>query len=98
MATSHPDNPYESPREAKSRSAEFADHDSSEVADLRYRVSELERRLSRSWVMHPSFLVRAFGVLWYWLIGYGLVGFAGGAIWFSVIVLVWIITGRWLMH
>jgi hypothetical protein len=48
--------------------------------------------------MHPSFLVRAFGVLWYWLIGYGLVGFAGGAIWFSVIVLVWIITGRWLMH
>ena len=73
MTGSSPTNPYESPREAAPRVVprDFSD-DSAELADLRRRVGELERRVGKSWVVHPNFFLRVFGIFGYFLVGYAL--------------------------
>jgi hypothetical protein len=78
MSEARPTNPYESPREpGQPRLADFSDRDS-DLADLRRRVHELERRLERSW-FHGGPWRRMLAVWAYFLLGYGLIlgiGFA----------------------
>jgi hypothetical protein len=50
------------------------------VAELRLRVSELERQLNYSWVVHPNFFLRSFGVFGYWLVGYAVLAAICGLI------------------
>jgi hypothetical protein len=91
MTTSSPINPYESPRESAGKQSEFSDGEVAELADLRRRVSELERRVGRSWVVHGNFFLRIFAVWGYWILGYGLMV----AVVFAVMGLIWLATGRW---
>ena len=79
MPTSSPTNPYEPPREARPQAPDFSDPAAVELADLRRRVDELERRVGSSWVVHPNFLLRVFAVFGYWVVGYAiLAALAGG--------------------
>lgn len=80
MSTSSPINPYESPRETAEPSQEPGDTETAAIMDLRRRVSELERRVSYSWVVHPNFLLRSFAVFGYWLVGYAILAVIGGVV------------------
>jgi hypothetical protein len=66
-----------------------------ELDDLRRRLEGLERRLNASWILHSNFLVRGLGVLWYWLIGYGLIAAIGFAVALAVIAILRLATGDW---
>ena len=58
------ENPYESPKETP---ATFADIPR---GDLERRVAELERQVSKSWFLRPSFFTRVIAVWAYLFIGY----------------------------
>jgi hypothetical protein len=83
MSTSSPTNPYETPRDPTPVAfapGNFADRDSAELADLRRRVAELEKRLGRSWVVHPNFFLRAFSVFGYFFVAYAMLAFVVGVV------------------
>ena len=90
MATSSPTNPYESPRAASERRPDFSEKDATELAELRRRVEELERRLGRNWLVHRNHLLRLCGVWGYWLIGYARIV----ALAFATMALFWLVSGR----
>jgi hypothetical protein len=73
MTETSPTNPYESPREASPTKAGFSDSQTTELEDVRQRLSELERRVRYSWVVHPNFFLRVFAVWGYWLLGYAII-------------------------
>jgi hypothetical protein len=91
MPTSSPVNPYEPPREAAPVPSRFSDQDAAELAELRRRVADLEKRVGRSWIVHSNFFLRICGVWGYWLLGYLLIV----AVVFSVMLIVRLITGKW---
>jgi hypothetical protein len=71
MTPTSPTNPYEPPREPAPRSVpDFSDRDAAELADLRQRVAELEKRVGRSWLVHRNFFVRLITVWGYFFLGY----------------------------
>ena len=84
-------NPYEPPREAAPRQPDFSDREAAELADLRRRVVDLERRVGRSWFVHGNFLLRIFAVWGYFLLGYAIIV----AVFFSLMAIVWLVTGHW---
>jgi len=87
-------NPYESPRDPSLPSNHFAD-DRAEVADLRRRVVELERRLGRNWLVSPHWLRRIMGVWGYFLLGYLIIWAVVFAVVISVMAVIWLVTGVW---
>jgi len=91
MATSSPINPYESPCEATARAPSFSERDAAELAELRERVADLERRVARSWIVHPNIFLRIFGVWGYLVLGYALIVVPV----FAVMSVIWLITGTW---
>jgi len=81
---SHP-NPYEPPRTPN----EFRDEEpQSDVADLRQRIAELERRVSRSWMVHPNVFFRIVAVWGHFILGYGILL----AIWGIVMLGIFLVT------
>lgn|GEM_PF-4318876 len=62
-------NPYEPPRtEIKPSFSDATPH-----AELEQRLAELERRVSRSWLLNPNFLLRVLAIWAYFLLGYVLI-------------------------
>jgi hypothetical protein len=70
---------------------DFSDRDTAELADLRRRVNELERRIGRSWMVHGNVVLRIFAVWGYFLLGYIMLL----AIAFPVILVIRLVTGGW---
>jgi hypothetical protein len=85
-------NPYEPPRSTEESTLSFRD-DQSEVAELRRRVEELEKRLINNWMVSPSRLRRMFGVLGYFFLGYGLLCVIIYAV-FGLVTLTFYLLGR----
>jgi hypothetical protein len=83
-------NPYESPRDPNRPPNQFAD-DRGELADLRRRDQDLERRLGRNWLVSPNWLLRILGIWGFLFLGY-LILFA---VIFSVMFVFYLATGRW---
>ena len=90
MTTSSPVNPYEPPREP-SFPPNFSDRDSVELADMRRRISELERQVGQSWMVRGNLLLKTLAVWGYLLLGYMIVL----AVAFSVMLLIRLVTGGW---
>jgi hypothetical protein len=72
MTTSSPINPYEPPREPALPHG-FSDREAVEVAELRRRVSDLERQVGRSWLVHGNLFQKVLAVWGYLLLGYVMV-------------------------
>ena len=91
MTPTSPTNPYEPPREPAPRSVpDFSDRDAAELADLRQRVAELEKQVSRSW-FNGNILRRMLAGWAYFLLGY----LAVAAIGFGIMSIIAAITGEW---
>jgi hypothetical protein len=94
MRTSSPTHPYESPRGTSAERPDFSDRDAAELIDLRRRVEELERRVKRSWMVHPNIFSRVMGVLGHFLLGHGFII----AVALAVGCVIWSFTGQWILR
>jgi len=90
MTTSSPVNPYEPPREP-SLPPNFSDREVVELADLRRRVSDLERQAQRSWMVHGNLFQKILAVWGYLLLGYVMVL----SVVFTIMLIIRLIRGVW---
>jgi hypothetical protein len=74
------ENPYQSPR----RDSKPSFSDEIPPTELERRLDELERRVSRSWMLSPNFFLRIVAIWGYFFLGYLLLL----AIFFPVMMLV----------